>query len=321
MAEEAALSRRARMQRERVRRQLEAVVLTSQHDLAEEAVIVLELNIRYYYVFQDFGDERLKLKFRMNNFTYWKSETKKILMNGNRQLRTDLNIAVCAVFEGGSALEFDLCKPGFMGSSAVASCRVPLNKALGSMANGSTEARAWFLELWSKINPSKALGSLAVGVCARTSKLGVVGGAKALKAVTIPKPPADFDAHSGLGLIEDVKAGNAFAAQVAAARWHLQEAFAAAMAAVLPPESGAESPFEMLVALPELTKDMKARSKVWPLPRRALGTIAESSREMSEDMRDKWHDDPQNPLERAGERIFEWAGGLRPMLGVATHHA
>uniref|UniRef100_A0A7S0FZB6 Uncharacterized protein n=1 Tax=Pyrodinium bahamense TaxID=73915 RepID=A0A7S0FZB6_9DINO len=205
------------------RAELIARVARTARYLLAEPVLWFEIDLQHVDVPKDLAKQSLKLKFRMNGITYLKSKASKAVPDGDH-CRVDLDIAGAAVFEGGSSLDFELCKAGVWGpSTTLASCQVPLKEALQSLTVGSNQARVWNLTLWATGALNKALGSLAVEVCARTLTLQVAGGLEALRALAVPRPPKVLGSDDA-----DVEC-RAFGARVAETRQRLQEAMDAAL--------------------------------------------------------------------------------------------
>jgi len=243
---------------------LESMVASSTHDLEEQHVWLLDFGFRHIDVHEKLAGQRMKLKFRMNGITYWKSVSIKAVMNGSGQALINLNTAARAVFEGGNMLSFELCKSGCFGSSStLASCNVTLQRALQTVDIGSTHASVWNLELRAAGAPDKVFASLLVDVCIRTSRLQAVGGMEALKALMVPTPPAGLGNHSGV-TVEHTTACIIFAEQAIEARRKLEEAFNLAVKAVLGegphnvslPRSKMEQLFRKLATLPELPEGL-----------------------------------------------------------------
>lgn len=198
--------------------------------LDNQRVLLLEFGFRHVDLNKDLADQRLKLKFRMSGITYWKSEPSKAAAGEGGQPCLSLKTEARAVFEGAGALDFELCKPGYLGpSSALARCRVPLKQALQSVDVGSTHANAWNLELVAAGNPNKVLGSLVVNVCIKTLKLQDAGGIRALKAVVVP---ALQTASTGNPSPFQLALEKAFIEKATKAQRNLQAAFGAATRAL-----------------------------------------------------------------------------------------
>jgi len=237
----------------------------SVRDLLAEKVLEFEVDLLHVDVPQDLANHSLKLKFRMNGITYLKSKAGKAVVDGDR-CRVDLDVAGAAVFEGGSSLDFELCKVGCWGpSTTLARCRVPLKQAVHSLAVGSNQACVWNLTLWATGAPGKALGSLAVEVCAKMMKLKVAGGFRALKALAVPLPPTVVSRCSAAGLTEVERECAAFVGRAAKTQWHLREALGALRGAALaehgpkvaPPQHAEESPDAAHEVRPELPAALK----------------------------------------------------------------
>mmetsp|Transcript_142797 Transcript_142797/g.397781 ORF Transcript_142797/g.397781 Transcript_142797/m.397781 type:complete len:264 (-) Transcript_142797:261-1052(-) len=227
-------------------------VKTSLNDLLEEEVLVFELTLKHADVHKDLSNESLKLKFQMNGVTYLKSKASKAAVNGGEHLRINLDTAGHAVFEGAKTLDFELCKPRyFRRSRSLATCQVPLRKALRSMHGGSTHASAWNLELQAVGTSNQALGSLAVDVHVRTSKLHAAGGLAALKAIKVSRPPTSLQTtgvgrNNGLGANQEATACADFVSEATKAKRRLREAFDATQRQTKLPtlreESAADAP-------------------------------------------------------------------------------
>jgi len=246
-----------------VKTELADRVARSTSDLLAECVLEFEVDFLHVDVPKDLAGQSLKLKFRMNGITYWKSAPGKAVMDGKGQLCLSLKTAARTVFEGASRLDFELCKLGcFASSSAMASCQVPLKRALQTVNVGSTRATVWNLELRAMVTPNKVLGHLMVEVCIKTSKLQDVGGMKALKAVVVPAP---LSASTGTPSPFQLAMERAFVEKAKKAQRNLQEAFDVAVrelpeghARVAPLQSvrsSAVSQGPSLASLPEMPED------------------------------------------------------------------
>uniref|UniRef100_A0A7S0BB63 Uncharacterized protein n=1 Tax=Pyrodinium bahamense TaxID=73915 RepID=A0A7S0BB63_9DINO len=226
-------------------------VLRSAGDLLAVDVLELELDLQHVDVPRYLVNKRLKLKFRMNGVTYLKSKARKAVTDGDH-CRVNLDIAGGVVFEGGTSLDFELCRVRFWGpSKTLASCKVPLDLALQSINVGSNQARVWNLTLWAAGAPDKALGSLMAEVCARTLKAHVAVSIAALRSLAVPRRPRVLGNDSAARLIAIEWACRTFASRAAEARQRLREALDAALEddALLgggpkgaPPRSARESP-------------------------------------------------------------------------------
>uniref|UniRef100_A0A7S0BCE2 Uncharacterized protein n=1 Tax=Pyrodinium bahamense TaxID=73915 RepID=A0A7S0BCE2_9DINO len=211
-------------------------VLRSAGDLLAVDVLELELDLQHVDVPRYLVNKRLKLKFRMNGVTYLKSKARKAVTDGDH-CRVNLDIAGGVVFEGGTSLDFELCRVRFWGpSKTLASCKVPLDLALQSINVGSNQARVWNLTLWAAGAPDKALGRLTAEVCVRTMRLHAAGGIAALRALAVPRPPTHLGVNSMIGLIAFERACTTFAEQAAEAQCRLREAMDEALGDAAPTE-------------------------------------------------------------------------------------
>jgi len=198
-----------------------ATVAKSMRELLAEVVLEFEVDLQHVDVPRYLVNKRLKLKFRMNGVTYLKSKARKAVTDGDH-CRVNLDIAGGVVFEGGTSLDFELCRVRFWGpSKTLASCKVPLDLALQSINVGSNQARVWNLTLWAAGAPDNALGRLTAEVCARTTRLHAAGGIAALRALTMPGPPPVLGSNSAIGLI-------AYDRACSTTQRHLREAMDAA---------------------------------------------------------------------------------------------
>jgi len=211
---------------------LTAMVANGVHKVMEQDVLLVELGLRHVDVHEDLAKQKLKLKFRMNGITYWKSIASRAAMAGDKHMRINLNTAKHAVFEGGESLDFELCKQRYLRSSSmVASCKIPLTEVMHHSADvDDTPASVWNIDLLAADAPEKVLGSLAIDARVRTVKLQAAGGIEALKAHELPRPPVSIGTASLLELDENTAACQAFAEKAAKAQLRLQEVFDTTMA-------------------------------------------------------------------------------------------
>lgn len=248
----AAVQDSARADLTQVQTELAARVAKSARALLAEHVLEFEVGLQHVDVARDLAEESLKVKFRMNGITHVKSKASKGMVIDEKRCRVNLDVAGGAAFEGGSSIDFELCKAGVWGkSTTLATCRVPLALALQSLPVGSNQARVWNLTLWAAGAPDKALGSLMAEVRARTLKAHVAVSIAALRALAVPRRPRVLGNDSAARLIAIEWACRTFASRAAEARQRLREALDAALEddALLvggpkgaPPRSARESP-------------------------------------------------------------------------------
>jgi len=252
------------------RAELIARVARTARYLLAEPVLWFEIDLQHVDVPKDLAKQSLKLKFRMNGITYLKSKASKAVVTGGDRCRVDLDVAGGAVFEGGSSLDFELCKSGLWGkSTTLASNQVPLNLALQSLTAGNNQARAWNLTLWDAGAPDKALGRLTAEVCVKMTRLTVAGGITALRALKMPGPPVLVGSNSELGLI-------AYDRACSTTQRHLRKAMDAALrdaalAELIPnfaPRQSEKEPVitvqEVRVEWPEAPKDERCERTAAP---------------------------------------------------------
>jgi len=233
----AAVQDSARADLTQVQTELAARVAKSARALLAEHVLEFEVGLHHVDVARDLAEESLKVKFRMNGITYVKSKASKGMVIDEKRCRVNLDVAGGAAFEGGSSLDFELCKAGLWGkSTTLASSQVPLILALQSLTVGSNQARVWNLTLWAAGAPDKALGRLTAEVCVRTMRLHAAGGIAALRALAVPRPPTHLGVNSMIGLIAFERACTTFAEQAAEAQCRLREAMDEALGDAAPTE-------------------------------------------------------------------------------------
>jgi len=212
---------------------LTAMVANGVRKLLNQDVLLVELGVHHVDVPEELAKQKLKVKYRMDGITYWKSTASKAAMTGDKHLRIGLDTAEHAVFEGGETLDFELCKARccLRSSSMVAKCNIPLKEVMRHSAEADgCPACVWDLDLLAADASKKVLGRLVINARIRTVKLHAAGGLEALKANALPRPPTSLGTASAVELDHNVVACEASAEKATRAQLRLQEAIDGVMA-------------------------------------------------------------------------------------------
>jgi hypothetical protein len=174
---------------------LAVLVASTGAKLLQQRVIVLEVGIESVNLQNELAKKRLKVKFRMDDTTIFKTAARCATSDKNGDASVLFNTVGDAIFEGGDNIGFELCEScRFSSSRTLATCGFPLTTALSvfplaTVLSYGESSQVHKMKLTSVSCPGKVVGELQIKIGIRTPTLHAAGGIRALRRLEVPEIP------------------------------------------------------------------------------------------------------------------------------------
>jgi hypothetical protein len=229
---------------------MERMVAHTTATLQQQKVIVFNIQIHHADGVNASLRSGAKVKLRMNGMTCHKSNARQPT-DGSDRSRLRFNTACSAIYEGGDALCFQVCRSCQLGSSELlAQSWLPLTDVLAPIRGQGDPFGNLFgstmhtLDVYDVASHARVLGTIVVEIAIRTTTLHAAGGVWALRTMAVPEMPQFVKDASEMAACDYMKKCALFVDHAKTASQILEALFCAAVEGSQRATFGAMSKFD-----------------------------------------------------------------------------